>query len=323
LVPVQIEEYISELLFEHNCVIVPDFGGFIGNYSPSRIDPVKHLFEPPHKKVLFNKGLTQNDGLLAHHISNREKVSYAEALDHIAKAVKHYQAEIKQNKRIALDFIGVLYTDEQGSLLFQQDEKVNYLPEAFGLSAFYQLPVIKDAQQEEGKVVQLHPTQRIRYRNIAAAVTIGAVLASTFWITLNQSKLGINYSSLNIFGKKEVKQYSSVERETLPTASYAKDSIAIANILAAKPVVTDNTTPIATGNYQIVAGCFRVQGNAQTMINRMKQHNINAAIIGTSAQGLYMVGYGKFNTKEEAELSVSEFRKTFVADAWVFEKPRG
>jgi len=320
---VQIEEYISELLFEHNCVIVPDFGGFIGNYSPSRIDPVKHLFEPPHKKVLFNKGLTQNDGLLAHHISKREKVSYAEALEHITKAVKHYQTELKQNKRIALDFIGVLYTDEQGNLLFQQDEKVNYLPEAFGLSAFYQLPVVKEGeQQEEGKVVQLHPAQRNLYRNIAAAAAIGAVVASTFWISLNQSKLGIDYSSLNIFAKKEAKQYSSVPREALPTAKYTQDSIAIANIPTTKSVVIDNT-PIATGNFQIVAGCFKIQGNAQAMINRMKQHNINAAIIGTSTQGLYMVGYGKFNTKEEAELSVNEFRKTFVADAWVFEKAKG
>jgi hypothetical protein len=274
--------------------------------------------------VLFNKGLIQNDGLLAHHISKRENISYTEAQNHIAKAVKHYQTEIKQNKRIALDFIGVLYTDEQGNLLFQQDEKVNYLPEAFGLSAFYQLPVVKDGEEkEEGKVVQLHPAQRNRYRNIAAAAAIGAVVASTFWLTLNQSKLGIDYSSLNIFGKKEAKQYSSVPREALPAASYIKDSIAIANLLAAKPSVTDNTPPIATGNFQIVAGCFRIQGNAQAMINRMKQHNINASIIGTSSQGLYMVGYGKFNTKEEAELSVNQFRKTFVADAWVFEKPRG
>ena len=43
----KIEEHISELLFEHDCVIVPDFGGFVCNYAPARIDPVKHLFEPP------------------------------------------------------------------------------------------------------------------------------------------------------------------------------------------------------------------------------------------------------------------------------------
>ena len=55
----KIEEYISDLLFEHDCVIVPDFGGFVCNYGPAAIDPAKHLFEPPAKRILFNKGLSR------------------------------------------------------------------------------------------------------------------------------------------------------------------------------------------------------------------------------------------------------------------------
>lgn len=314
----QIEEYISELLFEHNCVIVPDFGGFVGNYSPSRIDPVKHLFEPPYKRILFNKNLLQNDGLLANHISHREKISYAEALNAISKAVKHYREEIKQAKRTVLDNIGVLYTDEQGTLLFQQDEKVNYLPESFGLSAFYQLPVTKDNAREEAKVIELHPKQKSRLRTIAAAAAVTAVVTSTFWISLNQGRLGLNYSGFNIFSKKEAKQYNFVTRESLPVISYKKDSIAAMAMLT--PKVTANNT--ATGNYQIIAGCFRFKENALGLITRMKAHNINASIIGTNPQGLYMVGYGKFVTKEEANLSLSDFRKAFVSDAWVFEKAK-
>lgn len=318
----QIEEYISELLFEHNCVIVPDFGGFVGNYSPSRIDPVKHLFEPPHKRILFNKNLLQNDGLLANHISHREKISYAEALNAISKAVKHFRNEIKQDKRAVLDNIGVLYTDEQGTLLFQQDEKVNYLPESFGLSTFYQLPVTKDTAREGAKVVELHPKQKSRIRTIAAAAAVTAVITSTFWISLNQGRLGINYSGLNIFSKKGAghgtKQYNFVPREALPVISYKKDSIAAMAMLTPK-VTADNTT---AGNYQIIAGCFRFKENALNLIARMKAHNINASIIGTNPQGLYMVGYGKFITKEEANLSLNDFRKAFVADAWVFEKTK-
>src|ERR1700759_1843630 len=104
----KIEEYISDLLFEHDCVIVPDFGGFVCNYGSATIDPVKHLFEPPVKRILFNKGLTRNDGLLAHHVSGKLKLPYAEALNAIAQEVKRFKEDIEKNKRVVLDNIGLL-----------------------------------------------------------------------------------------------------------------------------------------------------------------------------------------------------------------------
>jgi hypothetical protein len=310
---VQLEEYISELLFEHDCVIVPDFGGFIGNYSPSRIDPVKHLFEPPHKKILFNKGLIQNDGLLANYLSKKENISYSQALNEISKTVKKYQAEIKNNKRTSLDNIGVLYTDEQGNLLFQQDEKVNYLPEAFGLSAFYHLPV-EQSQADEGKVVELHP-RRSKVRTYAAAAAIGAVIASAFWISINQTNVGINYSNLNIFGKKDVRQYSFVQRVPIPAIPDIKDSVAVS-----LPKPPANPAEV-NGDYHIVVGCFKYIENAQAMIRKMKSQNINASFVGTT-NGLYMVGYGKFATRDEAEASVTSYRQNYKADAWVYAKPK-
>src|ERR1700722_6754313 len=112
----KIAEHISELLFEHDCVIVPDFGGFVCNYAPANIDPVKHLFEPPGKRILFNKGLTRNDGLLAHHISGKMKLPYSEALDTISKEVTRYKQDLAKDKRLTLDNIGLIYMDEKGSL---------------------------------------------------------------------------------------------------------------------------------------------------------------------------------------------------------------
>lgn len=52
-----IEKYISELLYQYDCVIIPGFGGFIGNYSPALIDPIYHTFHPPYKSLLFNINL--------------------------------------------------------------------------------------------------------------------------------------------------------------------------------------------------------------------------------------------------------------------------
>src|SRR5581483_820583 len=115
-----------------------------------------------------------------------------------------------------------------------------YLPEAFGLTAFYELPVSKEEKKEEGKVVELNPVRKY-IKPIAIAASVTAILTSTFWISLNQSKLGLDYSNLNPFGKKEAKEYTFTERQPLPAISYAKDSIDIAKLFAPKTsVVPDN-----------------------------------------------------------------------------------
>ncbi|MCK7538158.1 MAG: hypothetical protein MZV63_48000 [Marinilabiliales bacterium] len=39
-----ISGYIREMLFRHDCVIIPGFGAFIGNYFLARIDRREGLF---------------------------------------------------------------------------------------------------------------------------------------------------------------------------------------------------------------------------------------------------------------------------------------
>jgi len=57
-----ISAYIRELLFRHDCVIIPGFGAFIGNYFPSQVDRNDGLFYPPSRRITFNRHLTGNDG---------------------------------------------------------------------------------------------------------------------------------------------------------------------------------------------------------------------------------------------------------------------
>ena len=70
-----IDTYISELLFLHDCVIIPEFGGFVGNNKSAVLNKNTNTIYPPSKKILFNKNLRTNDGLLINHISNSEVIS--------------------------------------------------------------------------------------------------------------------------------------------------------------------------------------------------------------------------------------------------------
>ncbi|MCK5765559.1 MAG: SPOR domain-containing protein, partial [Bacteroidales bacterium] len=67
-----IDRYISELLFDHDCVILPGVGGFLTNYSGARIHPIRHSFQPAARTLVFNANLRTNDGLLIDYVSRAQ-----------------------------------------------------------------------------------------------------------------------------------------------------------------------------------------------------------------------------------------------------------
>ena len=75
--------YISELLFLHDCVILPDFGGFIASNKPASLNSKTGELSPPFKELMFNTTLKTNDGLLLSYIVEKEKISHEEVLERI------------------------------------------------------------------------------------------------------------------------------------------------------------------------------------------------------------------------------------------------
>lgn len=339
----KIEEHISELLFEHDCVIVPDFGGFVCNYSPAQIDPVKHLFEPPGKKIMFNKGLVRNDGLLAHHVSGKMKLPYSEALGTIAGEVKHYKDVLEKEKRLSLDNIGLIYVDEKGNILFQQDNKLNYLAESFGLSAFYHLPDESAGTRTkvEAKVIPIS-NERKKARAYTAAAVITVLVVSAFFFTLLEKQTNIRFSSFNLFAKNTPSQYvysptiykelpkPAIEKSPLPdyvflTTSLAKKANTATNNPATVPVstatkpaaVTNNTAAPTPGTFSVIIGSFGIKENADKLVKDFAKQGLQVSILGKNPAGLYMVGYGKYTNHNDAQTERGNFMKKFSKDAWV------
>ena len=59
--------YIEELLYKHQCVIIPKFGAFISNRKSAKMADDK-TFDPPKRELSFNASLNSNDGLLIKHV---------------------------------------------------------------------------------------------------------------------------------------------------------------------------------------------------------------------------------------------------------------
>ena len=77
---VNIWSLVNSLLYNHNCVVVPNLGGFLAHQHSASIDPVSMVINPPCKTITFNAQLKLNDGLLATKVADYLKISYIDAI---------------------------------------------------------------------------------------------------------------------------------------------------------------------------------------------------------------------------------------------------
>ena len=148
-----LDHYIAELLEEHDCVIVPEFGGFVANYAAARINPVNNRFDPPHRKVSFNKLLIHNDGLLAAYIAQKEEERYEEALKDIKNYVLYLRSSLKEHQKVQIDKVGLLLKQADGTFRFEQVKNPALFREGFGLESFFG----KEIERKPGFAAAVEP----------------------------------------------------------------------------------------------------------------------------------------------------------------------
>lgn len=158
-------EYISDLLFLHDCVIIPDFGGFICNYRSAHIDENSGLLCPPSKEVMFNRNLTHNDGLLANWIMCKEDISYEKALSRVALFSEELKIRLNQKQRVVFGEIGTFYADRRFNIIFEPTDS-NYFAETFGMEPI----VLPGFMPEKPRVEQKVPQQPAASRQMSAYI---------------------------------------------------------------------------------------------------------------------------------------------------------
>ena len=137
----QINNQIGDLLYHYDCVIIPEFGGFVTNYQPAQLNKKLHLFQPPSKAISFNKNLVRNDGLLAHYLADTQNCTFEEANAEIKKSVENYFNQLNRGERVVFNKVGILYRDDASKLRFQPSREENFLKDAFGLEQLFAVPV--------------------------------------------------------------------------------------------------------------------------------------------------------------------------------------
>ena len=134
-------DHIRPLLRDHDCVIIPDFGGLVADASSARAQPGRQALSPPTKLVAFNQALTRNDGLLVDALSQHLGLPIAQARETVRAAVAALQQELDDNNRTELPGIGIFRRAVGRGLSFEYTGSDNLLASAFGLPELAARPV--------------------------------------------------------------------------------------------------------------------------------------------------------------------------------------
>lgn len=192
----KIGNYIHDLLHYHDCVIVPDFGGFVTRYQSASIHPVQHLFSPPSKSVAFNSELTTNDGLLANYICSRLLLTYPDACKIINDFVLTCKTQLENNQRLVIDHVGELFYDVEKNLQFTPTNHQNFLLDSFGFSAVQSPAIQRDKPFDifDDQDATVLPAEKRRnylkpLLRIAAISGIAAMVAFAYFNPFISSKI--------------------------------------------------------------------------------------------------------------------------------------
>lgn len=288
----KISNHIFNLLQEHDCVIVPNFGAFVARNISAKISSDGSKIFPPNKEITFNKSLVKNDGLLINRISSSENISYEVADDKLNKWVIKSHKKLKKQGYFEIKNIGSISL-KKDKYIFIPSQNSIFLKSSYGLNSI-DSPQIERTGNRIGN----------SYLRYAAILIVFFALTGIFTKSY--------FDSVNEFNQASYAQANLEIEKKIQKATF--------NINSTLPVVK---LPIKKqyGNFHIIAGSFMLEENSLKMIAELKSKGfVEARKVGVNKFGLLQVAYNSYDTVEEARLALAEIRYAQDINAWLLIK---
>jgi hypothetical protein len=322
---VKFEVIIAQLLLKHDCVIVPQLGGFVTFYKSAVIHPINNSIQPPSKQLGFNRHLTTGDGLLLNNYVKSSGEALPKAQAHLEQWTQQILNHLANGQKAHLDGIGTLWTDAQGQMQFVPSEKFITDFTSFGLGN-----IVLPAKNQLPTGIQASKTA---WKKLAAAASVAVLLATGLFVFQHNTQ---NTDTAGWNPELTAPSVQKSERPTVPSIStepgeqnfqkeflnlWNAEPIAVAQLVtntvektetrveqvkAVQPVITERSTSNKTnaewGKSWVVGGVFKSRENAQEQVSAMKTQGFaNAKVIPFQDYFYAVYGTAK-NDKDEAQL---------------------
>lgn len=238
----ELERHIEILLLSNDCVIVPDFGGFMAHHVDARYDGRDNMFLPPLRTVGFNPQLKMNDSLLAQSYVEAYDISYPEAIDRLANEVAEIRQRLENEGKYEINNIGTIYLNEDGNYTFEPCEAGILTPNYYGLGGFDMLPL--STQENEPTVTFEKPNST----NIAENIEINQEEKQAEPVVALQNATANSVFDVNDDDEKPSAEFILIKKSWLRNLAAACIAI-IAFFAISTPLRTPNvqTSKIDTG----------------------------------------------------------------------------
>lgn len=335
---ISLDRHIEILLLSNDCVIVPDFGGFMAHHIDARKDEDDGSFLPPIRSLGFNPKLTLNDSLLAQSYVEAYDISYPEAVMRIEDEVRELKQRIGTNGKYDFSGIGTISLNGDGNYEFTPCEAGVVSPGLYGLGSFRMKTIaeIKSATQpaaaasDEGNAIigatQADDAQRRHaarvialWRNIAVAC-----IAALFFLLLpsplvNGTQMAGNHINTALLDRIMPKDITTGQKQVSDAVKSHKNMNEAKETAAAKPVIKESKKETAAKEgFALVVASRVTLKNANAYVADLKRRGYSDAFVQKGSHVKVLMGH--YPTRAEATQALNringseEFAGAWIAD---------
>lgn len=329
-------KHIETLVWQHECVIVPQFGGFVTQVQSAYTTDSGDSFMPPARTVGFNDKLFGNDGILVHSYMETYGLQEAEAKRLLQSDILDMREQLLHQGSYNLGRLGVLEQDEDGGIHFLPNNGWA-APEFFGLEAldFPRLeetatvvyPQNNAATGSEHAARPEHITLNINRRMLHTAISVAAAILLFFMVSTpvntniwykNQALLAqdILTSALNFMPRMETRETAQPDTIGIGARPITPVSGNAAPKAAPAPEQEVQATDL-THEFAVVIASAVPESNARDYVAHLHKKGYTDACIHQHG-AMVRVLFRGFATETEAKnkmqalQSVPEFRGAWI-----------
>ena len=351
---IELQRHIEILLLDNDCVIVPDFGGFVAHQVSARYDESDHTLLPPMRTLGFNPQLRMNDSLLAQSYATSYDISYPEALRRIEGEVGELRQQLSTEGEYRLENIGMLTVNSDGNIQFEPCEAGILSPAYYGLGACV-FPRLKDTvaqavQQQKQPAEEKDPTLlefidtpdggheeraiQIKMSWIRNTVAVAAAVVAFFLMATPIANSDLSTRTMSNLQNSLLTKLMPKDTNMTPATPVA-DAAAVMKAeektdspqVAAKPAPADAPAQPAVAVkqadapiYCIVLASHVKLSNAENYVAQLKERGMKAAEVYVHNHVVRVV-YGTFQTEAEAYRQLNKLNNSEeFAEAWVYRR---
>lgn len=304
----EITKAIRDFLNYHDSLFLPDFGAFITRYEAAQLNETQNTIAPPYKSIGFNDKMIKEDFSFAKYLSTEFNISLSEANEHIAKFVHACKDELSKKQQYIIPNLGKLYKEKDGSLQFEMNHNAAIKIESFGMQAIK----VKKATKPKSNIAM---TEKQKSNSLKWVIIVAIILLPFIgigaWYFIHPVSFNNTLVSIGI-KKKEA------PIKTVTEIPVQKDTTTVAETNT-QPV-NDNKTDVqpTTDGYHVIAGSFQVKSNAEKFVNTLQNKGYQSQMF--SYGGWFIVSYGAFASKNEAQRLLNKIAVAENPDVWMLKR---